>query len=113
LCQQTGLRVLGPNCLGYVDASHQLVVTSASLMERMGSLDEVKDSTIAFITQSGALGSMTYGEAYRQGAGFRYYVSTGNEVDTEVSEVASYIIEDPQVQVMGLYLESVKNPDHL
>lgn len=113
LCQQTGLRVLGPNCLGYVDASHQLVVTSASLMERMGSLDEVKDSTIAFITQSGALGSMTYGEAYRQGAGFRYYVSTGNEVDTEVSEVANYIIEDPQVQVMGLYLESVKNPDHL
>ena len=113
LCERTGLRVLGPNCLGYVDVSHKLVVTSASLMERLRDLDEVKDSSIAFITQSGALGSMTYGEAYRQGAGFRYFVSTGNEVDIEVSEVASYVIEDPAVNVVGLYLESVKNPEHL
>ena len=111
LCQRTGIRVLGPNCMGFVDLSHNLVVTASTSL--MGRMQGTPTSSIAFITQSGALGTMTCGEACLKGKSFRYYISTGNEVDVEVSECAAYIVDDPEVNVIGIYNESIKDPQKL
>jgi acyl-CoA synthetase (NDP forming) len=112
LCNRSGLRVLGPNCMGFFDLSHKLVVTASTSL--MGRVDGVSPSSIAFITQSGALGTMTCGEAcLQQGKSFRYFISTGNEVNVEVSECAAYTVDDPEVNVIGIYNESIKDPGKL
>lgn len=113
LCNETGMRILGPNTFGYVDVSHKLSICPTTLMERIEDFDQMEDSSIAFISQSGALGVTTYAEALERGSSFRYFVSTGNEMNIEVSEFASYIIEDPKVNTVGIYIESIKNPAQL
>ncbi|MEH7114953.1 acetate--CoA ligase family protein [Neobacillus niacini] len=110
LCRESGLRILGPNCLGYIALNNRLVVTASTIAERIHSFES---KPIAFISQSGAVGSMVSTEAMRRNKGFRYFVSTGNELDIEVSEMAEYLLEDPEVNVVGIYNESIKDPEKL
>jgi len=101
--RQTGVRVLGPNCQGIFYAPSRLFATFSGAAERplTGSCG------IAYVGQSGAVGGSVLDLAAERGLDLTAWVSTGNQADVDLTEVARYLIRDPEVSVLTSYAESV------
>lgn len=104
-----GIRLLGPNCLGLMNLTNSNMASFAHIMD----LEPIRPGTLAFVTQSGALGAMIYQEATDGGVGFSSFASVGNEADTEVADHIEYLLTDPNAQVIGGYLEGARDGDKL
>ncbi|MBE9375882.1 acetate--CoA ligase family protein [Saccharopolyspora sp. HNM0983] len=103
---ETGIRVLGPNCLG------MLGVRERALPSFTSALDEdvrLLDGPVAFVSQSGAFGTFIFSEAQRSGIGISHFLNTGNEVDLSVAEVLGGLVESEQTGVLLAYLEGVSD----
>ncbi len=105
LARQGGLRILGPNSLGLLSVSNSVMASFAHIVE----MDPVTPGTLGFVTQSGAFGAMTYADATHAGVGFSSFTSVGNEADTEFADFVEYLLDDPETQVIGGYLEGAKD----
>jgi acyl-CoA synthetase (NDP forming) len=104
--EESGVRVLGPNCLGMIGVRDRAMPTFSS------SLDEdlpLKEGPVAFLSQSGALGGFVFNEAQNQGIGFSHFLNTGNEVDLSVAELLDALVRTDQTSVVLAYLEGVSN----
>ncbi len=104
LCAETGLRVLGPNCLGLIAVEDRVTATFASAMDEDC---ELLSGPAAFVSQSGAFGTFLFSAAQQTGVGFRYFVSTGNETDLTAGELLGALAEADDVRVLLAYLEGV------
>jgi acetyltransferase len=94
-----GMRVLGPNCLGFIVPDAGLNLTFAHGMPKAGS--------IAFVSQSGALCTSVLDWALDQGIGFSYFVSVGNMLDVGFGDLIDYCGEDEKTRSILLYVESI------
>jgi acetate---CoA ligase (ADP-forming) len=99
-----GIRVLGPNCLGLVNAFENVMATFSQF-----SLGPTPPGPAAFVTQSGALGTATAGSARRRGLHFGYFVNTGNEADVGFVELMRAVITDPRIRVGAGYIEGLRD----
>ncbi|MCW5606140.1 MAG: CoA-binding protein, partial [Burkholderiales bacterium] len=102
--RDSGVRVLGPNCLGLINAFENVMATFSQF-----SLGPTPPGPAAFVTQSGALGTATAGMARRRGLNFGYFVNTGNELDVNFVEVMRQVITDPNITVGAGYIEGLKD----
>jgi acetyltransferase len=93
------LRILGPNCLGWIRPARRLNVTFAPGMPRAGG--------IAFVSHSGALASAILDWARDRHLGFSLFASLGNQVDVNESDVLDAVAVDPESRVVVGYLEGV------
>ena len=107
ISQQSGLRVIGPNCLGLFNSTNNFYPTFTSTIDRA----TPKPGGISIASQSGAYGSHIYMVAHQRGLGIRYWMTTGNEVDLSVGETIQLMAEDPDVHTIMAYAESVKDGD--
>jgi acetyltransferase len=98
------MRVLGPNCLGFMRPDIHLNATFASQMALPGKL--------AFISQSGALGTAILDWSIKNNVGFKYFVSIGSMVDLSFGDLIDYFGQDPEVSSVLIYMESIKNARH-
>lgn len=102
IARERGLRILGPNCIGVINTHLPLDTTFITPpMAEKGS--------IAFITQSGALGAALVDWARGEGVGFSRIVSLGNQLDVDESDVLRITAEDPSTKAVMIYLESVQD----
>lgn len=101
--RRTGLKVVGPNCQG-VNMPHHHMCASWPLITTKGK--------IAFASQSGTVGAAFLDLAAAEGLGVSAFVSLGNRVDVDEAEVIQYFNDDPDTQVIALYLEGVKRPTY-
>jgi acetyltransferase len=99
-----GMRVLGPNCLGFIVPDAHLNLTFAHGMPKPGS--------IAFLSQSGALCTSVLDWAVDQGIGFSHFVSVGNMLDVDFGDLIDYFGEDERTRSILLYVESVTDARH-
>jgi acyl-CoA synthetase (NDP forming)/GNAT superfamily N-acetyltransferase len=99
-----GMRVVGPNCLGVIN-THPDVRLNATL----ASVD-VGRGRVGFFSQSGALGIAILEEVGRRGIGLSTFVSAGNRGDVSGNDLLQYWEEDPDTDIVLLYLESFGNP---
>ena len=97
-----GLRVIGPNCLGFLFPALHLNASFARAAPREGH--------VAFVSQSGALATSVLDWAAGQGIGFSAVVSTGNMLDVDFGDLIDYLAEDHRTRSLILYVESVTNP---
>lgn len=97
-----GMRVVGPNSLGVINADAALNASLAPFLPPAG--------PIGLFAQSGAFGTAILAEATRRGLGVSSFVSAGNRADLSGNDMLQYWEEDPATKVVGLYLESVGNP---
>ena len=105
LCRRTGLRICGPNCMGIVNAAERMMGSfSPRCVEVHDHIDPV-----AFVTQSGAFGRAIYSIGRDLGLQMRYFISSGNEVDLEFADYALHAVRDPNVAVIGGYLEGARD----
>ena len=105
ISQESGLRVIGPNCLGLFNSATNFYPTFTSTIDRA----TPRPGGIAIASQSGAYGSHIYMVAHQRGLGIRYWMTTGNEVDLSVGETIQLMAEDPEVHSIMAYAESVKD----
>jgi acetyltransferase len=101
LAQKYSMRMVGPNCLGTIntDPEVRLNASFASQMPLEGS--------IAFASQSGALGEAVIDYATGEGIGFSKFISLGNKADVNENDVLEYLRADPNTKVILLYLEDI------
>jgi acetate---CoA ligase (ADP-forming) len=102
VCRTTGMRLVGPNCLGVLNTAVGLNATFAPAAPPTG--------RVAFGSQSGAFGIAAVAEAMRRGLGLSSFVSTGNKADLSGNDLLQYWENDDGTDVIGLYLESFGNP---
>jgi acetyl-CoA synthetase (ADP-forming) len=104
IAQESGMRLLGPNCLGLINAHHKLGL-SPSLA--LGTMTHLPVGGIGLVSQSGALmGSMLI-RGFDIGAGFSACISVGNQADLELCDFFEYLIDDRATRVICLYLEGL------
>jgi acetyl coenzyme A synthetase (ADP forming)-like protein len=97
-----GARLVGPNCLGISSAASRLNATFASRALPPG--------RIGFSSQSGALGLAMLEQASGRGLGFSAFVSIGNKADVSSNDLLEWWEDDPDTDLVLLYLESFGNP---
>jgi acyl-CoA synthetase (NDP forming) len=103
----TGIRLVGPNCMGTLNVETRAVGTFSSAFEH----GWPRPGNIALLSQSGAVGSHTMVLARERGLGIRGWITTGNEVDVDVSDCIDYAAEDPGTAVIAAYVEGCQHPD--
>jgi acyl-CoA synthetase (NDP forming) len=103
--RKTGMRIVGPNCMGLINPRHHLALTSSLVCE----VDALLTGDIGLISQSGALMVSTYNRAHDAGIGFSACVSLGNQADLEICDFLDYMVDDPGTRVICLYVEGLKD----
>jgi acyl-CoA synthetase (NDP forming) len=104
IAADTGLRVWGPNCMGIIDTATQTAFSfvSPSIWD-----DRLVRGGVSLVVQSGMLSggflmdAMTHGDA-----GFSKVCSLGNKVDVNECDILPFLLDDPDTETVGLYLES-------
>lgn len=99
LGRKYGIRIVGPNCLGVIHPGSKLNASFASHMAPAGKL--------AFISQSGALGTAILDWAMDQNVGFNYFVSIGSMVDVGFHDLIDYLGNDPNTSSILIYMETL------
>jgi acetyl coenzyme A synthetase (ADP forming)-like protein len=104
IAQTYGMAIVGPNCFGAIntDPDVSLNATFARNFPYRGK--------IAFISQSGAVGVGALEYAAAEKIGFSKFVSIGNKVDIHENHLLEVLADDPQTEVILLYLEALENP---
>ncbi|GBC61071.1 acyl-CoA synthetase [Desulfonema ishimotonii] len=101
--RETGIRVIGPNCLGMINTNENFSMNAsfARLMPRRGN--------IAFISQSGALCTSVLDVAAGRDIGFSKFISFGNKADVNEVDFLEYLKDDPDTDLILMYLESISD----
>jgi acetyltransferase len=93
------LRLIGPNCMGFMNPTIGLNATFAKSMPQKGS--------VAFLSQSGALQTAILDWSQREQVGFSAIVSTGSMLDVGWGDLIYHFGDDPHTKSILLYMESV------
>jgi len=104
LARETGVRIIGPNCMGiYCPESHLSYDTGF----------EKEAGSVGFISQSGGNSIYVVREAGWRGVRFSKVISFGNACDLNECDFLEYMIDDPKTAMIAIYLEGVKDGQRL
>jgi acetyltransferase len=95
------MHIIGPNCLGIIHTGIALNATFIPGMPKAGN--------IAFISQSGALGSAILDLAAHENIGFSNFVSVGSMIDVDFGDLIDYFGTDPKTKSILMYVEGIAN----
>jgi acyl-CoA synthetase (NDP forming) len=107
LARESGMRVLGPNCLGVFNVAAGYYGTFSAMLDA----EFIKPGCVAVVSQSGAYGSHLAHLARQRGLGISHWITTGNECDIDVAEALRWVVDQPETQVVMAYAEGVRNGD--
>jgi acetyltransferase len=103
ICRSSGVRMVGPNCLGVLNTDHSMNATFAPSVPPPGK--------ISVISQSGALCVAILDWAANQHLGLGKVISFGNKADLNEVDFIQTLAEDKETKVIAGYLESIKEGD--
>ena len=96
---ETGMRIIGPNCLGVIAPHSGINASFAHVMPAAG--------RIACVMQSGALVASMLEWAESRGIGFSKVISVGDAVDVDFGDILNYLATDPETDAVFLYVEGL------
>jgi acyl-CoA synthetase (NDP forming) len=99
--RENGVRVIGPNCFGVLNCNIGLNASIAVIMPEGG-------GKISFVVQSGAYGMAICALARDHHLKVAKIIGLGNKCDIKDDEVLRYLDQDPETEVIALYLESIE-----
>lgn len=97
-----GIALCGPNNTGFINLVDE---TQIATWPRMPNLQR---GSVAAVTQSGSVAIALAQEEFD--LGLAYVITAGNEAVCGVAEYLDYLVRDPRVKVVALYLETIRNP---
>jgi acetate---CoA ligase (ADP-forming) len=105
IADEASMVVLGPNCLGVVNAVDAVPLTFIGIRPTSS-----KARGVSVVSQSGAMAAVL-GVAFRtHGLDLTYSVSTGNEAVTGVEDYVEFLLADPHTSVIALLVEQFRRP---
>jgi acyl-CoA synthetase (NDP forming) len=104
LARRNGMRMIGPNCMGVVNTNPSISMNATFAPVRPA------PGRVGFASQSGGLGIELLARSSELGLGISTFVSMGNKADVSGNDLLQYWEEDPDTDVILLYLESFGNP---
>jgi acyl-CoA synthetase (NDP forming) len=115
ITKESGMRVLGPNCLGVYDSRTGVDMLFLPETKVLTTGDEVvatprpMPGSITIVTQSGAFGAAALDYLAGLHTGVSKFVSFGNKIDVDESEMLRYLYHDDETGVILLYVEDIKS----
>jgi acetyltransferase len=97
----SGLRIIGPNCVGVMSGRSKLNASFANQMPLSGKM--------AFISQSGAICTAILDLSIKENIGFSYFVSLGDMLDVDFGDMIDYLGGESEVSSIVMYVESLTN----
>lgn len=97
----SGIRVVGPNCLGIMVPPFRINTTFDPVSPKAGS--------IAFISQSGAVITMIVDWSLPEEIGFSLVISVGNQADLTFQDYLKYAEDDPNTKSIIMYVEEIRD----
>ncbi|MHC4625680.1 MAG: acetate--CoA ligase family protein [Planctomycetota bacterium] len=101
IAKRSGIRLVGPNCLGVIAPANKLNASFGGKLPAEG--------TVGYLSQSGALLAAVLDMANDSGIGFSKLISVGNKADVDELDVLRAFGEDPHTKVIAGYLESISD----
>jgi acetate---CoA ligase (ADP-forming) len=102
--RRSGMAVIGPNGLGYINVRRGISLTIASRHKR-------RPGGLSVVSQSGAMLSGVAMAAWQnRGIGLNVIVSAGNEAVTDLADYVDYFTDDPETTAIGLIIEKIRRP---
>ncbi len=98
-----GIRFIGPNCIGLVNRHNGLATAFVSLDHNL------KPGGVSLVTQSGGVGMSLLNTLASEGGGLAKMMSVGNKLDIDENDLLEYLIEDPDTEIICMYLEGVSD----
>ncbi len=95
--KNANIRLLGPNCLGFINNKAKINLSFAR--------QNPGEGNIAFVSQSGAFCTAILDMACENGIGFSHVISLGNKADIHENELMQTLLFDNNVKALALYLE--------
>jgi len=100
MAKKNKLNILGPNCLGFVNASDDI---NASFAKK-----EIRSGEIGLVSQSGAFVTGLLDVAKEEEIGFSKIITLGNKIVLDEVDALKYLAQDSETKIIGLYLENIK-----
>lgn len=102
IARSTGMRIVGPNCMGIYNISHHCNATYFWQLPR-------KEGRLSFISQSGAYGGIFFHEIKKRDLAITKFISIGNMVDIDHADVLEYLKKDRETEIIALFIEEIKD----
>jgi acetyltransferase len=116
LGQRSGMRILGPNTVGYDNEDRAVAATFSPIAaERLKSARATgpRDAAVDIVCQSGGLGFALSSRARAAGIRVRSTITTGNEADCEILEIVEHLLGDEGSKAILLFVEGFRHPERL
>lgn len=105
IVKETGIRVIGPNCMGIFDAVSGL---DTFFIPRTRIARPLRGS-LSIISQSGSFAITAMDELASAGVGVARVVSYGNKTDVSEADCLRFLSEDPHTKAVALYIEAIED----
>ncbi|MFZ1057611.1 MAG: acetate--CoA ligase family protein [Candidatus Rokuibacteriota bacterium] len=99
---ESGMRLVGPNCMGVYSNPGRLNGTYFWDLPRMA-------GGISVVSQSGAYGGLIIRHLGSLGLGLSKFLSIGNQVDLEIADLLDDLAADPETTLIAAFIESVRD----
>ncbi len=103
IARKWGIRIVGPNCIGIINIENGFV-TPFGNMKR----GHVIHGKVSVLAQSGGVSGTYFNLLASANVGISKIVSMGNKLDLDEIDYLKYLINDPQTEIIGIYLESLE-----
>ncbi|MCW1932486.1 acetate--CoA ligase family protein [Pararhodobacter zhoushanensis] len=109
LARETGMRILGPNCLGALSVRERAIGTFSVALEN----EMPKVGGVSIVSQSGNIGSAALRQLKDSGAGLARFVATGNEADLQAADALEWLATDEETSVILCCIETCRDAPRL
>ncbi len=103
--ERTGVRMVGPNCLGVMNVKERVYAGFGSGFQ----YPDLRVGPVAMVTQSGGYGFTMVTVAEQAGIGFSHIVSTGNSTDLNTLDFLEHFLECDEVEVIATFIEGISD----
>jgi acyl-CoA synthetase (NDP forming) len=108
IARETGLRIVGPNCIGVVNALLDSRVTFMDITP----IPRPERNAVGIVSQSGALG-MALAQGVVRGLSVSHVMTSGNSCDVDMADFVNYLVTDPACSSIACVFEGMATPDRL
>jgi acetate---CoA ligase (ADP-forming) len=108
IARETSMRIVGPNCIGVVNAPLDMPVTFMDITP----IPAPRRQSIGMVSQSGALG-MALAQAVVRGMSFSHVLTSGNSCDVDMADYISYLVDDPSCAAIACVFEGMAEPERM
>lgn len=107
ICERTGLRISGPNCMGSISLPERLLFYPTARVRGL------PNGPVGVVFQSGGTFQFWLEQGAARGLGYSYAISSGNELDLDMADYINFLVDDGHTKVIACMAEGVRRPDAL